>query len=164
MFESLQFLYWYQYVNIFFFLAKSYIEFCSNFLQFVFLERRQITTGYYPYTYNPVLVLRIRIRSIRTLFLGPLDPDTDTSVRGTDPDPLILNNNNKKNLNSYCFLTLYDFLSLKNDVCRYLQKVPRSMTKIAGSGSINQRHGSADPDPNFYQNVTDPQHHRVHKG
>jgi hypothetical protein len=26
----------------------------------------------------------------------------------------------------------------------------------AGSGSIAQRHGSADPDP--YQNVTDPQH------
>jgi hypothetical protein len=30
------------------------------------------------------------------------------------------------------------------------------MTKIAGSGSINQRHGSADPDPP--QNVMDPQH------
>jgi hypothetical protein len=36
------------------------------------------------------------------------------------------------------------------------------MTKIAGSrsrsgsGSISQRHGSADPDP--YQNVMDPQH------
>ncbi len=32
----------------------------------------------------------------------------------------------------------------------------RSMTKIAGSGSINQRHGSADPDP--HQNVMDPQY------
>ncbi len=36
----------------------------------------------------------------------------------------------------------------------------RSMMKIAGSesasGSINQRHGSADPDP--HQNVMDPQH------
>jgi hypothetical protein len=30
------------------------------------------------------------------------------------------------------------------------------MTKIAGSGSISQRHGSADPDPS--QNVMDPQH------
>ena len=30
------------------------------------------------------------------------------------------------------------------------------MTKIAVSGSIIQRHGSADPDP--YQNVMDPQH------
>jgi hypothetical protein len=29
------------------------------------------------------------------------------------------------------------------------------MTKIAGSGSFSQRHGSADPDP--HQNVTDPQ-------
>jgi hypothetical protein len=30
------------------------------------------------------------------------------------------------------------------------------MTKIAGSGSIIQRHGSGDPDPDPYQNVTDP--------
>jgi hypothetical protein len=30
------------------------------------------------------------------------------------------------------------------------------MTKIAGSGSISQRHGSADPDPP--QNVMDPRH------
>jgi hypothetical protein len=36
----------------------------------------------------------------------------------------------------------------------YLQKV--ISRKIAGSGSIGQRHGPADPDP--YQNVTDPQH------
>jgi hypothetical protein len=28
--------------------------------------------------------------------------------------------------------------------------------KIAGSGSISQRHGSADPDP--HQNVMDPKH------
>jgi hypothetical protein len=34
------------------------------------------------------------------------------------------------------------------------------MTKIAGSGSISQRHGSADPDPDPdpHQNVMDPQH------
>jgi hypothetical protein len=30
------------------------------------------------------------------------------------------------------------------------------MPKIAGSGSISQRHGSADPDP--HQNVMDPEH------
>jgi hypothetical protein len=30
------------------------------------------------------------------------------------------------------------------------------MTKTAGSGSISQRYGSADPDP--YQNFMDPQH------
>ncbi len=30
------------------------------------------------------------------------------------------------------------------------------MTKTAGSGSISQRHGSADPDPQ--QNAMDPQH------
>ncbi len=33
----------------------------------------------------------------------------------------------------------------------------RSMTKIAGFGSISQRHGSADPDPDPHQNVMDPQ-------
>jgi hypothetical protein len=32
------------------------------------------------------------------------------------------------------------------------------MTKIAGSGSISQRHRSADPDPAPPQNVMDPQH------
>jgi hypothetical protein len=32
------------------------------------------------------------------------------------------------------------------------------MTKIAGSGSISQRHGSADPVPDPLQNVMDPQH------
>jgi hypothetical protein len=35
-----------------------------------------------------------------------------------------------------------------------------SVAKIAGSGSgsINQRHGSADPDPDPPQNFMDPQH------
>jgi hypothetical protein len=36
------------------------------------------------------------------------------------------------------------------------------MTKIAGSGSasgsISQRHGSADPDPDPHQNAMDPEH------
>ncbi len=36
------------------------------------------------------------------------------------------------------------------------------MTKIAGpgsaSGSISQRHGSADPDPDPHQTVMDPEH------
>jgi hypothetical protein len=32
------------------------------------------------------------------------------------------------------------------------------MTKIAGSGSISQRHGSADPDPDPPQNFMDPEH------
>jgi hypothetical protein len=31
------------------------------------------------------------------------------------------------------------------------------MTKIAGSGSISERRGSADPDPDPHQNVMDPQ-------
>jgi hypothetical protein len=32
------------------------------------------------------------------------------------------------------------------------------MTKIEGSGSVSQRHGSADPDPDPPQNDMDPQH------
>ena len=34
------------------------------------------------------------------------------------------------------------------------------MTKIAGSdsGTISQRHGSTDPDPDPHQNVMDPEH------
>jgi hypothetical protein len=38
----------------------------------------------------------------------------------------------------------------------------RSMTKIVGfgSGSISQRHGSADPNPAPHQNVMDPEHCR----
>ncbi len=34
----------------------------------------------------------------------------------------------------------------------------RSLMKIEGSGSISQRHGSADPDQDAHQNVMDPQH------
>ncbi len=38
------------------------------------------------------------------------------------------------------------------------------MTKMAGSGYISQRHGSADPDPDpdQHQNVMDPQHWIFH--
>ncbi len=41
------------------------------------------------------------------MFLGLLDPDPDSLVRGMD---------SKKNLDFYCFVTFFDFLSLKNDV------------------------------------------------
>jgi hypothetical protein len=72
--------------------------------------------------------------------------------------------NSKKNHDSYCFVTFYDFLSLKNDV-NVVSLLPsgRSLTKIAGSGvgygyvSVNQRYGSEDTNPDPYQNVTDPQ-------
>jgi hypothetical protein len=33
-----------------------------------------------------------------------------------DPDPSIIMQNSKKNLDSWYFVTLFDFLSLKNDV------------------------------------------------
>ncbi len=55
------------------------------------------------------------------MFFGLLDPDPDPLVRGLDPDPAldpdpsIISScrNNKKNLESYYFVTLFDFLSLK---------------------------------------------------
>jgi hypothetical protein len=51
-------------------------------------------------------------------------PDPDPLVRGVDPNPdpdptiILLSSckNNKKNLESYYFVTLFDFLSLKNNV------------------------------------------------
>jgi hypothetical protein len=59
------------------------------------------------------------------MFLGL--PDPDPLVRGMDldpaldPDPSIIMQNSRKNLDSYYFVTLFFFLSLKND--GYLQKV-----------------------------------------
>jgi hypothetical protein len=52
------------------------------------------------------------------MFLGHPDPP----VRGMDPDPAldpdpsIIMQKSKINLDSYYFVTLFDFLSLKNDV------------------------------------------------
>ncbi len=67
-----------------------------------------------------------------TCFLGLPDPDPDPLVRGMDPDPdnaldpdrILLSSckKNKKNLDSCYFVTLFDFLSLKNDI-NELQKV-----------------------------------------
>ncbi len=48
------------------------------------------------------------------MFLGL--PDPDPLVKGMDPDPSIIMQNSKKNLGSYYFVTLFDFLSLKNVV------------------------------------------------
>ncbi len=96
-------------------------------------------------------------------FWGLLDPDP--LVRDTDPAAAlsIIKQNSKKNLDSYCFVTSFTFF-LENDVIRnknlnktsFLLASGRSRSKIAGSGSVGQRHGSADQDP--YQNVADPQH------
>jgi hypothetical protein len=47
------------------------------------------------------------------MFLGL--PDTDPLVRVMDPDRSIIMQKNKKNRDSYYFVTLFDFLSLKND-------------------------------------------------
>jgi hypothetical protein len=60
------------------------------------------------------VVLRIRIH----VFLGLLDPDPLVRDMDPAPDPDLLSSckNSKKNLDSYYFVTLFYFLSLKNDV------------------------------------------------
>ncbi len=58
--------------------------------------------------------------------------------------------NSKKNLD---FLLFYDFFLTVPDLNPYVFGPPGS-----ASGSVRQRYGSADPDPDLYQNVTDPQH------
>ncbi len=57
----------------------------------------------------------------------------------------------------WLFLTFYlaEKIVLK---ISFLLESWRSMTKIAGSGSISQKHGSEDPDPDPPQNVMDPEH------
>ena len=111
-------------------------------------------------------VFQIWIHRIH-MFLGLPDPFVrEVWIR-------ILLSSCKKVLDSYYFVTFFDFLSLENYVNvpsnsnkqkKYLNKncfliaSLRSMTKKAGSGSgsICQRHGSLDPDP--LQNVMDPEH------
>ncbi len=117
------------------------------------------------------------------MFLGLQDPDPDPLGRLWIRIRILLLSckNSKQNLDSYYLVTLFDFLSLKNDVnvpsksnkqkklywkLSFLLAFWRSMTKISGSGSesgsISQRHESADPDPP--QNVMDPQHWLWDKG
>ena len=50
-------------------------------------------------------------------------------------------------------MTLFDFLSLKNDV-NVPSRINKQKKSGSGSGSISQRHGSADPDPDQPQNMS----------
>lgn len=61
--------------------------------------------------FQPVLRIRIRINRIH-MFLGLLNPDPISFVRGLDPYPRLwilqsVSKNSKKNLNFYFFLTFY---------------------------------------------------------
>jgi hypothetical protein len=84
-------------------------------------------------------------------------------------------------------VALFDFFSLENYVnVQYLQTVIAEKSKMfeqklifvgilkvnnekagsgseSGSGSISQRHGSADQDPDPLQNVMDPEHCFLHR-
>jgi hypothetical protein len=50
------------------------------------------------------------------MFLGLPDPDPLLRGMDSDPDPSSSCKNSKKNLHSFYFVTLFDFLCLKNDV------------------------------------------------
>jgi hypothetical protein len=50
------------------------------------------------------------------MFMDLLDPDPLIKVMDLDQDPSVIKQNIKKNLGSYCFVTFFDFLSLKIDV------------------------------------------------
>jgi hypothetical protein len=72
----------------------------------------------------PVFSMRIRIHQCCGsgsmhrihMFLGLPDPDQLVRCMDPDPDPSIIMRKYEKNLDSYYFVTLFDFLSLKNDV------------------------------------------------
>jgi hypothetical protein len=97
------------------------------------------------------------------MFLGLLDPDP--IVRGIDPDldPSISSSkNSKKNLDSL-LLPFWLFIFEKLCKCTFKSNQQKNHFKKISfllandeseSGSISQRHGSADPDP--HQNVMDP--------
>ncbi len=87
---------------------------CSKSVDVLICGRQKRYFDYFP-------VLRTRFRRDR-MFLGILDPDPNPLVICTDPDPariqILLSSSkiSKKNLDSYSFVTFFDFLSLKNDV------------------------------------------------
>jgi hypothetical protein len=153
----------------------------------VIVERSSLLPAILPGIVPPLAVFRIRIRiRFHRIHVFSGLPDSDPLDRGMDPDPAldpdpdpsITCKNNEKNLESYYFVTLFDFLSLKINVnVPYLPTVIRRKNCVkklvfAGflkvndensririrTGSINQRHGSVDPDPDPHQNVMDPEH------
>jgi hypothetical protein len=118
-------------------ILRVFYEFLYDFSSYSCTSQHSEWLWMYFVDLRAVLRIRIRIR-IRIhrihVFLGLQDPDK----------------NSKKNLDSYYFVTLFEFLSLKNDVNlaskRHKQKKLcweisfllaswRSMTKIEGSGS-----------------------------
>ncbi len=66
---------------------------------------------------QPVFRIRIRIRIHRIhMFFGLWDPDPLVRCMDPDPDPSIIKQKGKKNLDSYCFVTFFSFIYLKKDV------------------------------------------------
>ncbi len=105
------------------------------------------------------------------MFLGLLDLDADPLVRGWIRILLSSCKNSTKNPDSWCFVTLFDFLSLKNDVNVPSKSISRKTVGIlkVNDESSRIRIQDSDPNPNPdqlvrgmdpdpHQNVMDPQH------
>ena len=90
------------------------------------------------------------------MFLGLLDPDP--LVRGMDPDPtLSRSQNNKKNLDFYCFVTSFSLFIYGNDGNAVLLIRNKSVGSEFGSGTGLQLVLIPDADPNPDSNpVTNP--------
>ncbi len=61
----------------------------------------------FPFRFTAVLRIRIRLRRIHKFLVLP---DPEPLVR--DPDPSIIKQKSKKNIDFYCFVTFYDFFYL----------------------------------------------------
>ncbi len=83
----------------------------------------------------------------------------DLLVRATNADPVLSSSkNSKKTFDSYCVVTSFDFLSVKNDInlpSKFASEGQKSSSAGFGAGSVSQRYGFEDPD--LYQNIMDPE-------
>jgi hypothetical protein len=99
-------------------------------------------------------------------------PDLDSLVRGMDPDPdpsiilLSSSKNSKKNLDSFCFVTSFGFLSSKRNKqksririqirIQIRIRIHKSEAWIRGSGSTPKCHGSETLVSTFVFSVAGP--------
>ncbi len=95
-------------------------------------------------------------------------PDLDSLVRGMDPDPSIIllssSKNSKKNLDSFCFVTSFGFLSSKRNKQKSRIRIQiririhksEAWIRGSGSGSTPKCHGSETLVSTFVFSVAGP--------
>jgi hypothetical protein len=81
-------------------------------------------------------------------------PSIEESFRSRDPDIIMRYQSAESYPHSYTnVLFVYG-----NLVAIFVSHISEMHIQCCGSGSISQRHGSADPDLDSHQNFIDPQH------